>query len=155
MIWRNLAFCCRTRLAVAAPVTTTFVGKNNNNNVTTHLLLKSSTFCCYNYINNKHGREVKQYFSTSTTTATATSSSSSSSSSSGNDPVKVVVVGSGRMGTIRTKLINSNPKYELIGIVDPVLENATTLAAKYRVRVYNYSTLIFSVFRHFGQYRHN
>ena len=47
---------------------------------------------------------------------------------------RVVVIGTGRMGQIRTRLINSNPKFELIGIVDPKnYDDAVTLANTYRV----------------------
>lgn len=46
---------------------------------------------------------------------------------------KVVVVGSGRMGRIRTQLIQANPKFQLMGIVDSNLSAAQTLAQEYHV----------------------
>jgi len=42
-------------------------------------------------------------------------------------PARVVVVGSGRMGQIRSSLLRSNPKFELVGIVDNVLSGAEKL----------------------------
>ena len=50
-------------------------------------------------------------------------------------PARVVVVGSGRMGQIRSSLLCSNPKFELVGIVDNVLSGAEKLASQYRVRI--------------------
>jgi len=47
---------------------------------------------------------------------------------------RVVVVGSGRMGQIRSSIIYANPRFELSGIVDVSIEAATKLAEKYRVR---------------------
>ena len=76
-------------------------------------------------------RHVREYSSSpsreSTTTTTATTGPKSSYA-------RVVVIGTGRMGQIRTRLINSNPKFELIGIVDPKnYHDAITLASTYRV----------------------
>lgn len=58
---------------------------------------------------------------------------SSSSSVSFRRRACVLVVGSGRMGKIRAGLINSNPRYQLLGIVDPEVESAGALASKYGV----------------------
>jgi predicted homoserine dehydrogenase-like protein len=56
-----------------------------------------------------------------------------SSTKGGERPARVVVVGSGRMGHIRSSLLRSNPKFELVGIVDTFLEGAQKLADNYRV----------------------
>lgn len=48
---------------------------------------------------------------------------------------RVLVVGSGRMGTIRAALVQSNPRYDLAGIVDPVWDRAKSLADKHGVRI--------------------
>lgn len=47
---------------------------------------------------------------------------------------KVVVVGSGRMGHIRSSLIYANPKFELCGIVDTNFDSAAAMADTFRVR---------------------
>ena len=49
-------------------------------------------------------------------------------------PARVIVVGSGRMGQIRTSLLRSSPRFELCGIVDTAFQGAENLAKKYRVR---------------------
>jgi glutamyl-tRNA reductase len=54
---------------------------------------------------------------------------------------RVVVVGSGRMGTIRAALVQSNPRYELAGIVDPVRDRAKSLADKHGVRFVRWDVL--------------
>lgn len=46
---------------------------------------------------------------------------------------KVVVVGSGRMGQIRSSLIYANPRFELCGIVDTNFDAASVLAKTYEV----------------------
>ncbi len=46
---------------------------------------------------------------------------------------RVIVVGSGRMGQIRTQLIQANPKFQLVGIVDSDLSAAQALAKMYHV----------------------
>lgn len=46
---------------------------------------------------------------------------------------KVLVVGSGRMGQIRSSLIYANPRFELCGIVDTNLDAARLLATTYQV----------------------
>lgn len=51
-------------------------------------------------------------------------------------PARVVVVGSGRMGHIRSGLLRSNPKFELVGIVDKELEGAEKLAGNFGVRMF-------------------
>ena len=45
----------------------------------------------------------------------------------------IIVMGSGRMGQIRAGIIYSNPRLEIIGIVDLNLEGAKELAGKYSV----------------------
>ena len=51
---------------------------------------------------------------------------------------RVVVVGSGRMGEIRSKLIYANPKMELIGIVDRNLKpTAQAMAEEYDTKAYS------------------
>ena len=47
---------------------------------------------------------------------------------------KVVVVGSGRMGQIRSSLIYANPRFELCGIVDVNFEGAAAMADVFGVR---------------------
>jgi predicted homoserine dehydrogenase-like protein len=47
---------------------------------------------------------------------------------------KVVVVGSGRMGQIRSSLIYANPRFELCGIVDVNMEGASAMADMFGVR---------------------
>lgn len=47
---------------------------------------------------------------------------------------KVVVVGSGRMGHIRSSLIYANPRFELCGIVDVNIERAAAIADTFGVR---------------------
>ena len=51
-----------------------------------------------------------------------------------NRRAKVVVVGSGRMGHIRSSLIYANPRFELCGIVDMNFDSAAAMADTYRVR---------------------
>ena len=46
---------------------------------------------------------------------------------------KVLVVGSGRMGNIRSSLIYANPKFELAGVVDINYDGAAQLAETYGV----------------------
>ena len=48
-------------------------------------------------------------------------------------PARVAVVGSGRMGHIRTQLIHANPKLQLVGIVDSNLSTGRALAQTYHV----------------------
>ena len=48
--------------------------------------------------------------------------------------VKVVVIGSGRMGLIRSSLIYANPRFELCGIIDVNIEGAATVADTFGVR---------------------
>jgi predicted homoserine dehydrogenase-like protein len=55
------------------------------------------------------------------------------STKAGERPARVIVIGSGRMGHIRSSLLRSNPKFELVGIVDTFLEGAQKLADNYRV----------------------
>lgn len=54
---------------------------------------------------------------------------------------KVAVFGSGRMGTIRSRLIYANPKLELVGIVDPAYANnegeARSLASSLGTEAYS------------------
>ena len=52
---------------------------------------------------------------------------------------RVVVVGSGRMGTIRARLVQSNHRYELVGIVDPVSAQGDFLAGNIGVRRWSIS----------------
>ena len=47
---------------------------------------------------------------------------------------RVVVLGSGRMGQIRTALLQANPRFQVQGIVDSNLTSAVALAEKYGVR---------------------
>jgi predicted dehydrogenase len=47
---------------------------------------------------------------------------------------KVVVVGGGRMGHIRSSLIYANPRFELCGIVDVNVQGASALADMFGVR---------------------
>ncbi len=47
---------------------------------------------------------------------------------------RIVLVGTGRMGDIRAKLMYSNPKIDLCGIVDINTEAATAMASLYQVR---------------------
>ena len=47
---------------------------------------------------------------------------------------KVVVVGSGRMGQIRSSLIYANPRFDLCGIVDTNIESASAMAETFGVR---------------------
>jgi predicted homoserine dehydrogenase-like protein len=54
-------------------------------------------------------------------------------SSASTRPARVVVVGSGRMGHIRSSLVRANPRFELVGIVDTAMEGAERLAETYRV----------------------
>mmetsp|Transcript_2015 Transcript_2015/g.2964 ORF Transcript_2015/g.2964 Transcript_2015/m.2964 type:complete len:355 (+) Transcript_2015:297-1361(+) len=49
---------------------------------------------------------------------------------------KVVVVGSGRMGQIRSSLLYANPRFDLVGIVDVNFEGATALAQKYEAEAF-------------------
>ena len=46
---------------------------------------------------------------------------------------RVVVVGSGRMGHIRSSLLYANPRFELLGHVDVNHASAKALAATYQV----------------------
>ena len=46
---------------------------------------------------------------------------------------RVILIGSGRMGQIRAKAVYSNPRFELIGIVDSNVDAAMKLAEMYRV----------------------
>lgn len=55
-------------------------------------------------------------------------------SASTDGSARVVVVGSGRMGQIRSELLYSNPRFELCGIVDEEVSAAEQLASKYGVR---------------------
>ena len=65
------------------------------------------------------------------------SSSSSSSRPFTNKAAKVVVVGAGRMGHIRSNIVNANPKFQLMGIVDQSMDHATKLSGKYNVNSYS------------------
>lgn len=47
---------------------------------------------------------------------------------------KVVVVGSGRMGHIRSSLVYANPRFELCGIVDTNFDAAASMADTFGVR---------------------
>ena len=47
---------------------------------------------------------------------------------------KVIVIGSGRMGLIRSSLIYANPRFELCGIVDVNIEGAAAVADTFGVR---------------------
>lgn len=47
---------------------------------------------------------------------------------------KVIVVGSGRMGHIRSSLIYANPRFELCGIVDVNMQGASEMAEMFGVR---------------------
>lgn len=47
---------------------------------------------------------------------------------------KIVLVGTGRMGDIRAKLMYANPKIDLCGVVDISMDAAEKLASKYQVR---------------------
>lgn len=58
----------------------------------------------------------------------------SSTSTNAASRAKVVVVGSGRMGQIRSSLIYGNPRFELCGIVDTNFEAASLLAHTFSVR---------------------
>jgi myo-inositol 2-dehydrogenase/D-chiro-inositol 1-dehydrogenase len=49
----------------------------------------------------------------------------------------VAVIGSGRMGQIRTQLIHANPKLQLVGIIDSNLSAAQTLAETYHVPAFD------------------
>jgi len=49
---------------------------------------------------------------------------------------KVVVVGSGRMGQIRSSLLFANPRFELAGVVDVNFDGAANLAQSFRTRPY-------------------
>ncbi len=75
--------------------------------------------------------------STTTTTTAGDSGGSCGSSSQIKRPysrrARVLLVGSGRMGQIRAKAIYSNPRFELIGIVDSNVDAAMKLAEMYRV----------------------
>lgn len=57
-----------------------------------------------------------------------------SSSLSRGERAKVIVVGSGRMGKIRSSLMYANPKFELCGVVDVDFQGAAALAETYGVR---------------------
>lgn len=46
---------------------------------------------------------------------------------------RVVVVGSGRMGHIRSALLYANPRFDLAGIVDVNFDGALDLAQSYQV----------------------
>ncbi len=47
---------------------------------------------------------------------------------------RIVLVGTGRMGDIRARLMYSNPKIDLCGIVDINSEAASAMASLYQVR---------------------
>jgi predicted dehydrogenase len=47
--------------------------------------------------------------------------------------VSVVVVGSGRMGSIRSELAYANPRLKLCGVVDINMEGAISLADRFGV----------------------
>jgi hypothetical protein len=47
---------------------------------------------------------------------------------------RVVVVGSGRMGSIRASMLYANPRFDLAGIVDLNWNGAKALADTYQVR---------------------
>lgn len=47
---------------------------------------------------------------------------------------KVIVVGSGRMGHIRSSLVYANPRFELCGIVDTNIDAAANMADTFSVR---------------------
>jgi hypothetical protein len=49
---------------------------------------------------------------------------------------RVILVGSGRMGHIRSSLLYGNPRFELAGIVDVNEKGATVLASTFQVRVF-------------------
>lgn len=50
---------------------------------------------------------------------------------------RIVLVGTGRMGDIRAKLMYSNPKIDLCGIVDINTEAASAMASLYQARPFN------------------
>ena len=50
-----------------------------------------------------------------------------------NRRARILLVGSGRMGQIRASAINSNPRMELMGVVDPA--GAVKIVDTYRVSV--------------------
>jgi predicted dehydrogenase len=56
------------------------------------------------------------------------------SSSAASTTARVLVAGAGRMGKIRASLVQSNPRLELAGIVDPIWENGKALADVHGVR---------------------
>lgn len=47
---------------------------------------------------------------------------------------RVVVVGGGRMGHIRSSILYANPRFDLVGVLDTNLDSAIALADTYQVR---------------------
>jgi predicted dehydrogenase len=60
-----------------------------------------------------------------------------SSASLSKEKARVLVVGSGRMGTIRATLVRANLRLELVGIVDTHLASAQSLSERLGVRKMN------------------
>lgn len=50
--------------------------------------------------------------------------------------IKICVIGAGRMGQIRTRVIYSNPRLELVGIIDCLEIQGTSLAQKFNSKYY-------------------
>jgi len=51
-------------------------------------------------------------------------------------PVRIILLGAGRMGSIRAKDINQNRNTTLVAIVDPIVDVAKKLAESYAVPTY-------------------
>lgn len=60
-----------------------------------------------------------------------------SGSSNVSRQARVAVVGSGRMGEIRSKILYANPRIEFVGVVDSHLEGAKSLAQTFGTNAYS------------------
>lgn len=71
------------------------------------------------------------------TTTILTRSLSTARSSSSSNRARVLVVGSGRMGHIRSSLLYANPRFDIAGVVDVNFDGAVNLATTYQVRYHH------------------
>ena len=55
---------------------------------------------------------------------------------------RVILVGNGRMGQIRSRLLYANPRFQVCGIVDTNIQAATELADRYSVSLEHISEFV-------------